>query len=100
VADSERIFEKFYRGSVHRASTEGTGLGLAIARSIAEVHGGSLWLDHEAAGPAFRFLLPSTSLEDIAQSEQLDIADSADSDQAESDSASADSGLVESILRK
>jgi two-component system sensor histidine kinase KdpD len=62
AADCERIFEKFYRGSAHRTAVEGTGLGLAIARSIAEVHGGTLWLDQEIGGPAFRFLLPSVSL--------------------------------------
>lgn len=52
------IFDKFYRGSKTRASVEGTGLGLAIARSIAEALGGRVWLDMEAAGPAFRFALP------------------------------------------
>jgi two-component system sensor histidine kinase KdpD len=62
AADCDRIFEKFYRGSAHRSAVEGTGLGLAIARSIAEVHGGTLWLDQEIGGPAFRFLLPSSSL--------------------------------------
>jgi two-component system sensor histidine kinase KdpD len=59
AAEAERIFEKFYRGAGTKSAVEGTGLGLAIARSIAEVHGGALWLDQEPAGPAFRFLLPA-----------------------------------------
>jgi signal transduction histidine kinase len=39
----ERIFERFYRVDAARASDAGgAGLGLAIARSIAELHGGSI----------------------------------------------------------
>ena len=64
IPESERelIFDRFYRGSTHRSTVEGTGLGLAIARSIAEVHGGALWLDQEIGGPAFRFLLPIVTI--------------------------------------
>ncbi len=64
IPESERelIFDRFYRGSGHRSKVEGTGLGLAIARSIAEVHGGALWLDQETGGPAFRFLLPIATI--------------------------------------
>ena len=61
-SERERIFDRFYRGSSHRSTVEGTGLGLAIARSIAEVHGGALWLDQEIGGPAFRFLLPIATM--------------------------------------
>lgn len=35
-----RIFERFYRGGV--SSSDGAGLGLPIARSIAELHGGTI----------------------------------------------------------
>jgi two-component system sensor histidine kinase KdpD len=56
--ERDRIFAKFYRGTANRARVEGTGLGLAIARTIAEAHGGALWLDEEMGGPAFRFMLP------------------------------------------
>jgi two-component system, OmpR family, sensor histidine kinase KdpD len=61
IPDNEReqIFAKFYRGSVNRSHVEGTGLGLSIARSIAEAHGGNIWLDSEPAGPAFQFSLPA-----------------------------------------
>jgi two-component system sensor histidine kinase KdpD len=61
IPDEERskIFAKFYRGTVSRSQVEGTGLGLAIAQTIAEVHGGRIWLDSEPTGPAFSFALPA-----------------------------------------
>lgn len=57
-SERERIFEKFYRGSRDRATVEGTGLGLVIAKTIAESHGGRVWLENEPQGPAFCFMLP------------------------------------------
>lgn len=57
-ADKERIFERFARGAATRTKIEGTGLGLAIARTIVQSFGGRLWLENEAAGPAFRFKIP------------------------------------------
>ncbi|HYA16510.1 MAG TPA: ATP-binding protein [Bryobacteraceae bacterium] len=56
--ERQLIFDKFYRGSQNRTTTEGTGLGLAIAKTIAEAYNGRLWLDAEPEGPAFRFALP------------------------------------------
>ncbi len=58
INEREQIFAKFYRGAVNHSHVEGTGLGLAIAKSIAEAHGGSIWLNSEPAGPAFQFSLP------------------------------------------
>lgn len=40
----EKIFEIFYRANGHEQNM-GTGLGLALARSLAEMHGGTLGLD-------------------------------------------------------
>ena len=42
--DTEQIFEKFYQGSPARQG-KGTGLGLPFARSLAALHGGTLFLD-------------------------------------------------------
>ncbi|WP_051541789.1 sensor histidine kinase [Clostridium lundense] len=46
--DVEEIFERFKRADQSRNSqVEGSGLGLAIAKSIVEIHGGSMYIDKE-----------------------------------------------------
>jgi PAS domain S-box-containing protein len=56
--DLPRIFDKFYRGR-NAAGLPGSGLGLYMARSVVEVHGGSLELVRSAqAGAEFRIWLP------------------------------------------
>ncbi|NEU30486.1 HAMP domain-containing histidine kinase [bacterium LRH843] len=42
--DSDELFERFKRGDTSR-HTDGSGLGLAIAKSIVDLHGGSLDID-------------------------------------------------------
>jgi signal transduction histidine kinase len=51
AGELEQVFEPFYRveGSRNR-DTGGTGLGLAIARSVTELHGGSIVLANRAEG--------------------------------------------------
>lgn len=57
AAEEERIFEPFYRSTLHQQDrTAGTGLGLPIARTIAELHGGRLWVE-SAPGGGSRFIL-------------------------------------------
>lgn len=65
IPEEERmlIFDRFYRGARSRASVEGTGLGLAIAKTIAEVHGGRVWLQAAEEGPEFCFALPAEPIE-------------------------------------
>jgi len=60
VDDLPRLFEKFYRGKQREARAQhGTGLGLAIVHSIAESHGGRVWVDSTVgAGSIFHLQIP------------------------------------------
>jgi signal transduction histidine kinase len=50
-ADSEKVFEPFYRREPSRSrETGGIGLGLAVVRSIARGHGGDVSLINRAGG--------------------------------------------------
>lgn len=55
--DQLRLFEKFYRGGQREAREQkGSGLGLAIVKSIAERHGGKVWLESELGKGSTFFL--------------------------------------------
>jgi signal transduction histidine kinase len=58
--DQPRLFEKFYRGGQREAREQkGTGLGLAIVKSIAERHGGKVWLESQLGkGSTFYLQVP------------------------------------------
>jgi two-component system sensor histidine kinase SenX3 len=59
-AESERVFERFYRTDKARSrSTGGTGLGLSIVKHIVANHGGDvrLWTQ-PGAGSTFTIRLP------------------------------------------
>lgn len=57
-AESERIFQRFYRGA-SAEGTEGLGLGLAFVAEIARWHGGSAAVENrEEGGARFRIVLP------------------------------------------
>ncbi len=55
--DQPRLFEKFYRGGQREAYQQrGSGLGLAIVKSIAERHGGRVWLESQLGKGSTFFL--------------------------------------------
>ena len=61
AGDVERIFDRFYRvDAARRSGSGGAGLGLAIARSIVELHGGSIWAEpRRPSGSRIVFDLPN-----------------------------------------
>jgi signal transduction histidine kinase len=60
--DHQMIFEAFKQTQTGLRHGSGTGLGLAISRSLAEAHGGQLWLDSEPGkGATFSVSLPIKS---------------------------------------
>jgi signal transduction histidine kinase len=57
--DHDRIFQIFQSLGPRRDGSRGTGVGLAIVKKIAEVHGGSVWVESQpGGGAAFHVRLP------------------------------------------
>jgi signal transduction histidine kinase len=58
--DLPHLFEKFYRsGRRESYQQKGSGLGLAIVKSIADRHGGRIWVDSQLGkGSIFYLEMP------------------------------------------
>jgi signal transduction histidine kinase len=57
-ADREAIFERYFRSAGTRAP--GTGIGLAVVRQLAELHGGSAWMEDASPGARLVVRLPAS----------------------------------------
>ena len=55
--DREAVFERYFR-SARTAAAPGTGIGLAVVRQLAELHGGSAWVEDASPGARFVVRLP------------------------------------------
>lgn len=59
AAETERLFERYYRGSAAGDHAGGTGLGLAIAKCMTELHGGAISVSSSPGlGTSFLVILP------------------------------------------
>lgn len=62
MADRERIFNRYYRSSIHSNRTAGTGIGLSVAKRVAVIHGGYVWVtSEEVGGTTFFAAIPATA---------------------------------------
>ncbi|MBU7582862.1 MAG: HAMP domain-containing histidine kinase [Nostoc sp. TH1S01] len=61
VADQQRLFEPFYRGSnIANLPIQGTGLGLSIVKTLVDLHGGHIDVKSKVGvGTTFTIMLPS-----------------------------------------
>ena len=65
-AESERIFEPFYRPPGGTPDVGGAGLGLSIARALVEAQGGTLSHEpREGGGTVFRLRVPALDIDQL-----------------------------------
>jgi two-component system sensor histidine kinase KdpD len=59
LADTARVFDRFYRTQEAQGRNSGSGLGLSIVKRIVEAHHGRIWVESDTeAGTVFCMVLP------------------------------------------
>ncbi|MDO5557967.1 MAG: HAMP domain-containing sensor histidine kinase [Oscillospiraceae bacterium] len=59
--ESEKLFDRYYRGTSTKVKPEGTGLGMAIAEQIVKLHSGTIKVSSRLnAGTTISIILPLT----------------------------------------
>jgi len=81
--ESEKIFDPFYQLNRNRNLSSSSGIGLSLARSLTELHNGTLQLDKESDMNSFILRLPlsldkSISVYDVKDKNQDYIVDEAE----------------------
>jgi signal transduction histidine kinase len=61
------VFERFSRGPTSPAYAPGLGIGLSLVLRLAELHGGTAWVqDRRGGGASFQILVPQAAQMDTA----------------------------------
>jgi len=102
---TDLIFERFRQvDDTHTRQHGGIGLGLAICKEIANLLGGSLWVDsEEGKGSSFYFRLPDAVLKDAALPENVaepSIPDLKNTTLLIAEDIESNYSLIEAMLRK
>jgi len=102
---TELIFERFRQvDDTHTRQHGGIGLGLAICKEIANLLGGSLWVDsEEGKGSSFYFRLPDVVQKESELSEnipEISIPDLKNATLLIAEDIESNYSLIEAMLRK
>ena len=65
-ADTERVFERFFRSDSAVRRSEGSGLGLPVAKAIVEAHKGTIELEHSDGRILVSVKLPGLCTKGVA----------------------------------
>ena len=61
AGDCERVFDRYFRSSIHSNMASGTGIGLSVVKRAAQAQGGNAWVNSdEKQGTTFYIALPIT----------------------------------------